>query len=91
MTNLRGARVDHAQLAKARTLEGATLPNDLRAAREGAGLSRKALAERVGVSESTAGRWEREGPMPGSAKVRAKVAEVLGVDPWAEDEPEAGS
>jgi DNA-binding XRE family transcriptional regulator len=63
----------------------------LRAARWRAALTQLALAERVGVSPIMVDSWEREGTKPSSAEVRAKVAEVLGVDPWAEDDAEAES
>jgi DNA-binding XRE family transcriptional regulator len=56
--------------------------SELRIARQRAQLSQKELAEWVGVSPSTVGRWEREGKVP-DAKTRAKVAEVLDRDPWA--------
>ena len=62
--------------------EGQPMNIGLRAAREQAGLSQRALGEQVGVSASTVGRWEREGKVP-DAETRAKVAEVLGLDPWA--------
>jgi DNA-binding XRE family transcriptional regulator len=61
---------------------------DLRAAREQAGLTQAALAKAVGVHPTTVGKWEREGRPPGSGEVRAKVAEVLGFDPWAEADQE---
>ncbi|MFH1486658.1 MAG: pentapeptide repeat-containing protein [Chloroflexota bacterium] len=99
---LEGAIVTDEQLAQARTLEGATMPDGteysskppapegqpldamLKMAREQAGLTQKALAEQVRVSRSTVGRWEREGKMP-DTETRAKVAEVLGIDPWDDD------
>lgn len=34
------------------------IPADLRSAREALGLTQKALAERLGVSENTIWRWE---------------------------------
>ena len=45
----------------------------------------------VTARRRTVGRWEWEGTIPRSAVVRANVAELLGVDPWVEDDPEAGS
>jgi len=58
----------------------------LRAARERAGLTQTALAAQVGVDVKTANRWETQGRIPSSPETRAAVAEVLGCDPWAEDD-----
>lgn len=97
--DLHGAQVTDEQLAQVKTLEGATMPDgakytgeppiegaaskiDLAKARQRAGLRQKALADQVGVSPLLVYSWEREGTSP-SSELRAKVAEVLGVDPWA--------
>jgi uncharacterized protein YjbI with pentapeptide repeats/DNA-binding XRE family transcriptional regulator len=55
----------------------------LRVARKRAGLSRKEVAARAGVSVSSLGWWERQGEEPRSAEVRRKIAEVVGCWPWS--------
>jgi transcriptional regulator with XRE-family HTH domain len=50
----------------------------LRGLREGAGLSRQALARRAGIPVSTLRNWEGDRGMPG-VPAALRLAEVLGV------------
>jgi transcriptional regulator with XRE-family HTH domain len=50
----------------------------LRAARRGAGLTQKQLADALGVDAITVSRWEREVTTPSLSRLR-RVAEVTGM------------
>jgi DNA-binding transcriptional regulator YiaG len=47
-------------------------------ARQRVGLSQRALAQAVGVSEAAVGKWERFSVVPRSESVRRKIEELLG-------------
>ena len=58
-------------------------PNQrLREAREQAGLSRKELAQMLGVSHGTIRAWERSSVLPKNPGVRRKAEDVLGEGIW---------
>ena len=51
------------------------------------GLLKRAIADRVGVSTATLGQWINHAVKPQKV-YRHKLAEVLGVDVFAEDTPD---
>jgi len=55
------------------------LGNRIRAAREAAGLTVTAAADRVGVKQQQWDKWENQGVIP-SDQYRGYIAEVLGID-----------
>lgn len=57
-----------------------TWPAYVKAAREGAGLTKTELGRRVGVDRGTVARWESGQRKPDSPAVVATVADVLGLD-----------
>jgi DNA-binding XRE family transcriptional regulator len=69
-----------------RSLTKAPSPNaELKTARQQAGLTQAALAQKVGVSRTSISRWEREGVVPRSAEARKRTSEVLDCPLWPED------
>lgn len=64
-------------------LERRTCGASQRQAREALGLSQVALSRRLGLKGNNVGAWERGTGSPPRGR-RAKLAEVLGVDPWGD-------
>lgn len=54
------------------------LENKLKELRQAAGLSQRALAEKLSVSQQTVGKWETGGATP-NPETLASIADVFGV------------
>lgn len=63
-------------------METMTAPSMLAVARKAAGLTQKQVADALGCPQSYVARWEA-GSLPVSDTYLDKLAELLGIDPWA--------
>ena len=74
-----GREAERLKWQRERIQRAQRLPNDrLRRAREAAGLSQAALAERLGVSQGAVSQWERFGAVPREAEMRRRAEDLLG-------------
>ena len=79
MATAEGHEKERQRWARHRERQLARGPNQaLRQARQRAGYSQRALAELVGVAQTTVGNWERCSSRP-NEETRERVAELLGV------------
>lgn len=71
------------RLPEATVLQRRTCGASQRQAREALGLSQIELSRALGLKGNNVGAWERGTGSPPKVR-RAKLAEILGVDPWGD-------
>lgn len=82
MSTEQGRRLARAKWQRQQARSAVRGPNErLRAAREQAGYSQRALAEALGVTQTAVGNWERFSSAPRRHELRQRVSEILNVPP----------